>query len=257
MGGSNSSVSPSTQATLHREIDTTVINEMLYESVTNNESVTENTMENIQNLELNVKRNIGCNIETDQTINPGFMASTEQITDSFQSVTDGIMSNLRDQANSVIQKQLELGNISEANISDIKQEVNTKIENEVKAVMETNNLTKTINDAVNVQGQVINIGETICTGGEQLSFRQNITADLAAQAISKKIMKKLAGEAEEMVMEDIFGEEEGEAEETTEGGKGAMFYGAIIGGVLLVILIIVIFAMRNKKKVNMNMYKNY
>ena len=249
MGGSTSSVSPATEAVIKQEIDTSIINNMLYESVTNNEEVNENTMENVQNMELNVKRNIGCSIETDQTINPGFMASTDQIVDSFANVADGITENLRDQAKTAIQKQADLGNISDADLSDINQTVNTKIENEVRNVMEYNSLKKTVSEAVNVQGQVINIGETICTGGEKLSFRQNITADLAAQAISKKIMKKLAGEAEDE-MEGLFDEDGDEIEVIEDEGGSSMFYGLVIGGVLLVILA-VIFIMMKKMKRNM------
>ena len=48
MGGSTSSVSPATEAVIKQEIDTSIINTMLYESVTNNEEVNENTMENVQ-----------------------------------------------------------------------------------------------------------------------------------------------------------------------------------------------------------------
>ena len=248
MGGSTSSVSPATEAVIKQEIDTSIINTMLYESVTNNEEVNENTMENVQNMELNVKRNIGCSIETDQTINPGFMASTDQIVDSFANVADGITENLRDQATTAIQKQADLGNISDADLSDINQKVNTKIENEVKNVMEYNSLKKTVNEAVNVQGQVINIGETICTGGEKLSFRQNITADLAAQAISKKIMKKLAGEAEDEI-EGLFDEDD-EVEVIEDEGGSSTFYFLVLGGVSLVI-VAVIFIMMKKMKRNM------
>ena len=248
MGGSTSSVSPATEAVIKQEIDTSIINNMLYESVTNNEEVNENTMENVQNMELNVKRNIGCSIETDQTINPGFMASTDQIVDSFANVADGITQNLRDQATNAIQKQADLGNISDADLSDINQKVNTKIQNEVKNVMEYNSLKKTVSEAVNVQGQVINIGETICTGGEKLSFRQNITADLAAQAISKRIMKKLTGDAEAEI-EGLFDEDD-EVEVIEDEGGSSMFYGLVIGGVLLVILA-VIFIMMKKMKRNM------
>ena len=248
MGGSTSSVSPATEAVIKQEIDTSIINTMLYESVTNNEEVNENTMENVQNMELNVKRNIGCSIETDQTINPGFMASTDQIVDSFANVADGITENLRDQATTAIQKQADLGNISDADLSDINQTVNTKIENEVKNVMEYNSLKKTVNEAVNVQGQVINIGETICTGGEKLSFRQNITADLAAQAISKKIMKKLAGEAEDEI-EGLFDEDD-EVEVIEDEGGSSTFYFLVLGGVSLVI-VAVIFIMMKKMKRNM------
>jgi Zn finger protein HypA/HybF involved in hydrogenase expression len=209
MGGGGSS-------TIKQELNMSVVNDILYESVTNNESINENTMQNIQNMSLEIGRNIGCNIETDQTINSSFMATTQQITESFQTVSNELVSELQAQAGAALDKQSQMGNFQFGDRQNVDQKINTEIENIVKTMMETNNLTKTINKAVNVQGQNIKIGETICLDGEQLSFRQNISADLAAQAVAKNILS--AATSNKIVNEVI---SEAEASASTEAGGAA------------------------------------
>ena len=53
----------------------------------------------------------------------------------------------------------------------------------------------TIMATINIQDQTINIGETICLNGEQLSFKQNISADLAAQAVAKNVLSAISKNA--------------------------------------------------------------
>ena len=179
-GGGSTSIS--------QELNMSVVNDILYKSVTNNESINENTMQNIQGMELNVLKNVGCNISTDQTITSSFMATTEQITDSFQMVQNDLVSELQAQAGAALDKQTQMGNMQFGDKADVEQKINTEIENIVKTELETNNLTKTINESVNIQNQKINIGETICLNGEKLEFKQNISADLAAQAVAKNLL---------------------------------------------------------------------
>lgn len=179
-GGGSTSIS--------QELNMSVVNDILYKSVTNNESINENTMQNIQGMELNVLKNVGCNISTDQTITSSFMATTEQITDSFQMVQNDLVSELQAQAGAALDKQTQMGNLQFGDKANVEQKINTEIENIVKTELETNNLTKTVNEAVNIQEQKINIGETICLNGEKLEFKQNISADLAAQAVAKNLL---------------------------------------------------------------------
>ena len=181
MGGGGSS-------TINQEMNMSMVNDILYESVTNNESYTQNEMRNEQVLNLKIGRNVGCNIETDQTINSTFMATTEQISNSFQNVANDLVSSLQAGAGAALDKQTQAGNLQFGDKQNVNQKINTEIENIVKTQLETNNLTETINKAVNVQEGNIEIGETICLDGEQLSFRQNISADLAAQAVTKNIL---------------------------------------------------------------------
>jgi len=181
MGGGGSS-------TINQEMNMSMVNDILYESVTNNESYTQNEMRNEQVLNLKIGRNVGCNIETDQTINSTFMATTEQISNSFQNVANDLVSSLQAGASAALDKQTQAGNLQFGDKQNVNQKINTEIENIVKTQLETNNLTETINKAVNVQEGNIEIGETICLNGEQLSFRQNISADLAAQAVTKNIL---------------------------------------------------------------------
>ena len=181
MGGGGSS-------TINQEMNMSMVNDILYESVTKNESYTQNEMRNEQVLNLKIGRNVGCNIETDQTINSTFMATTEQISNSFQNVANDLVSSLQAGASAALDKQTQAGNFQFGDKQNVNQKINTEIENIVKTQLETNNLTETINKAVNVQEGNIEIGETICLNGEQLSFRQNISADLAAQAVTKNIL---------------------------------------------------------------------
>ena len=209
MGGGGSS-------TINQEFNMSVVNDILYESVTNNESINENTMQNIQNMNLNIERNVGCNISTDQTINSSFMATTEQITESFQNVSNELVSELQAQASAAMDKQSQAGNFQFGDRQNVNQTINTEIENEVKTMMETNNLTKTINESVNIQDQTINIGETICLNGEQLSFKQNISADLAAQAVAKNVLSAISKNA--VVNEVVV---KGESEAKAKAGGAA------------------------------------
>jgi hypothetical protein len=262
MGGGGSS-------TINQEFNMSVVNDIMYSSVTNNESINENNMQNIQNMELNILRNVGCNIETDQTITSSFMATTEQITDSFQNVENEIVSELQAQASAALDKQTQMGNLQFGDRQNVNQTINTEIENIVKTQIETNNLTKTINEAVNIQGQTINIGETICFNGEQLSFKQNISAELAAQAVAKNLLSAMTtnqtsneiitkGESAAASMAGGSAQVIESAGEAVTGVVGAVtgpMKFAIIGAVLSCIMLIIAMAMMGLSPAGQNKLK--
>ena len=262
MGGGGSS-------TINQEFNMSVVNDIMYSSVTNNESINENNMQNIQNMELNILKNVGCSIETDQTITSSFMATTEQITDSFQNVENEIVSELQAQASAALDKQTQMGNLQFGDRQNVNQTINTEIENIVKTQLETNNLTKTINEAVNIQGQTINIGETICFNGEQLSFKQNISAELAAQAVAKNLLSAMTtnqttneiitkGESAAASMAGGSAQVIESAGEAVTGVVGAVtgpMKFAIIGAVLSCIMLIIAMAMMGLSPAGQNKLK--
>lgn len=262
MGGGGSS-------TINQEFNMSVVNDIMYTSVTTNESINENNMQNIQNMELNILKNVGCNIETDQTITSSFMATTEQITDSFQNVENEIVSELQAQASAALDKQTQMGNLQFGDRQNVNQTINTEIENIVKTQLETNNLTKTINEAVNIQGQTINIGETICFNGEQLSFKQNISAELAAQAVAKNLLSAMTtnqttneiitkGESAAASMAGGSAQVIESAGEAVTGVVGAVtgpMKFAIIGAVLSCIMLIIAMAMMGLSPAGQNKLK--
>lgn len=262
MGGGGSS-------TINQEFNMSVVNDIMYTSVTNNESINENNMQNIQNMELNILKNVGCSIETDQTITSSFMATTEQITDSFQNVENEIVSELQAQASAALDKQTQMGNLQFGDRQNVNQTINTEIENIVKTQLETNNLTKTINEAVNIQGQTINIGETICFNGEQLSFKQNISAELAAQAVAKNLLSAMTtnqttneiitkGESAAASMAGGSAQVIESAGEAVTGVVGAVtgpMKFAIIGAVLSCIMLIIAMAMMGLSPAGQNKLK--
>lgn len=219
MGGGGSS-------TINQNFNMSVINDVMYNSVTRNETVNENTMQNIQGMDLKVLRNVGCNISTDQTITSSFMATTEQIAESFQQVENEIVSELQAQAGAALDKQTQMGNLQFGDRQNVNQDINTEIENIVRTNLETENLKTTINESVNVQDQTIYIGETICLNGETLSFKQNISADLAAQAVSKNIMSAIT--TNKMANEIIA---KGEATAASKAGGAAEVVDSVGGAV--------------------------
>ena len=209
MGGGASS-------TINQEFNMSVVNDMLYDSVTNNTNISQSSMENLQYLTVKVDRNVGCNISTDQTITSSFRATTEQITDSFQNVQNDIINELQAQAGAALDKQTQMGNMQFGDRQNVNQTINSEIENIVRTQMETNNLTETINKSVNIQNQEVHIGETICFNGESLNFKQNISADLAAQAVAKNLISAISTNATATSIV-----QEGEATSATMAGGAA------------------------------------
>jgi len=249
MGGGGSS-------TINQEFNMSVVNDVMYNAVTNNDSINENTMQNIQGMELNILKSVGCNITTSQEITSSFMATTEQITESFQSVENDIVNELQAQAGAALDKQTQMGNMQFGDRQNVNQTINTEIENIVKTNLETNNLTKTINEAVNIQDQTINIGEVYCFNGETLTFKQNISADLAAQAVAKNLLSavttnKMANEiiatGEATAASKAGGtaeaiESAGEAVSGVVGAVTGPMKFAIIGAVLSCVMVVIAMA---------------
>lgn len=259
MGGGGSS-------TINQEFNMSVVNDILYESVTNNTNITESSMQNIQGMSLRIERNVGCNISTDQTITSSFMATTEQITDSFQNVQNDIVNELQAQAGAALDKQTQMGNMQFGDRQNVNQTINSEIENIVRTQMETNNLTKTVNESVNIQNQEIVIGETICFNGESLNFKQNISADLAAQAVAKNLLSAIntnstatsiiqEGEATAATMAGGAAEVVEEVGEAATGILGAMtgpVKYAIIAAVICCLVIVIAMVMMGMSPAGQN-----
>jgi hypothetical protein len=209
MGGGGST-------TINQEFNMQMTNELLYNSVQNNTSIDENRMENIQDMDLQILRTVGCNVKTAQTTKSSFLSSTEHIAQSFQQVETQLASALKQQASAALDKQTQMGNFQFGDRQNINQKMDTEIENIVNTQLQTNNLKTTINDSINIQGQVIKIGEAICFDGETLSFEQDISADLAAQSVSRNLLSAVNSSS---VVNDIIAE--GEASSSTFAGGAA------------------------------------
>lgn len=179
-GGGSTSIS--------QELNMSVVNDILYKSVTNNENYTENDMQNVQKLNIKIGKLIGCDLTTEQEITSSFMATMQQITESFQMVQNDIISELQAQAGAALDKQTQMGNLQFGDKTNLEQKINTEIKTMVETQLETNNLQTTINKSINIQEQDVFINEAVCIDGNKLEFKQNISADLAAQAVAKNLL---------------------------------------------------------------------
>lgn len=244
MGGGGST-------TIKQNLNMSMLNEMLYKSVEKNESITSNDIENVQNMEIEYGTVIGCNIETEQTSESSIMTNTQQIVNSFKSVENELASAMQAQVSGALDKQTQMGNLQFGDRQNIEQNINNEIKNIVTTEMKTENLTKVINNAVNVQNQKVYIDTAICNDGETHSFKQDISADIAAQTVSQNI---LSATTQNKVINDIVAETEatlstkagGVAEVVDSVGNafsGPFMYAAIASVACALILVVALVAL--------------
>jgi len=238
MGGGGST-------TIKQNLNMSMVNEMLYSSVEKNESITSNDIENVQNMEIEYGTVIGCNIETQQTSESSIMTKTKQIVSSFKSVENDIASAMQAQVSGALDKQTQMGNLQFGDRQNIEQNINNEIKNVITTEMSSENLTNVINNAVNIQNQKVYIDAAICNDGETHSFKQDISADIAAQTVSENILSAVS---ENKVINDIVAETEaklstkagGAAEVVDSVGNafaGPFMYAAIASVVCVLILV--------------------
>lgn len=139
-------------------------------------------------MNIKIGKLIGCDLTTEQEITSSFMATMQQITESFQMVQNDIISELQAQAGAALDKQTQMGNLQFGDKTNLEQKINTEIKTMVETQLETNNLQTTINKSINIQEQDVFINEAVCIDGNKLEFKQNISADLAAQAVAKNLL---------------------------------------------------------------------
>jgi len=129
-------------------------------------------------------------------------------------VANDLVSSLQAGAGAALDKQTQAGNLQFGDKQNVNQNINTEIQTIVETQMKTKTLKETINKAVNVQEGNIEIGRTVCLDGEQLSFRQNISADLAAQAVTRNLLTAISKNS---VVQDTIAKIDAEAKSKAGG----------------------------------------
>jgi hypothetical protein len=236
MGGGGST-------TIKQNLNMSMLNEMMYSSVVNNTTSTTNIIENIQGMKINIKNNIGCKIIMEQAAEASIMSQTEQIVNNFQSIENELVSAMQSQVSGALDKQTQMGNLQFGDRQNVEQNINNEIKNIVHTELETNNLTETVNKAINIQDGEINIDNTICPNSEELVFKQNISADIAAQTVSQNILSATTNN--KVINETIT---ETEAKLTTKAGGaaevvdsiGSAFAGPMIAAAIVSVVCVVV-----------------
>jgi hypothetical protein len=188
---------PSTSQTIENTFNMEAVNNIVFEQLTTNKASATASGANIQNLKV-VLRNIkGCDMAFGQTISSEVSASTEIDAATSTEIKNDIATELAAQATAALENASQMGSELGALVSgetdqEIRTEVNQLVETNIRNVIETINISETVSESVNIQGGDLIVDGYDCTEGGQLNFNQDITAKVAAEAITKALTDSLA-----------------------------------------------------------------
>ena len=182
----------STTQNIEQTFNMSNVNKSIFEQITKNTQETAASQANIQNLRV-VMRNVkGCPVKLNQMINAETQSSSEFSADTITEIKNAITTEMKASADAAMEKSTQLGDLSSL-LSDsdqnIQQTVNMEIENIVENTITTENLNKTVAEQVSIQNGELIIDGYDCREGGQIDVSQNITAKLAADAVTGAITK--------------------------------------------------------------------
>ena len=226
---------------INQAFDLKSVNKQIYEQLTTNESISEANNTNVQNMKVKIGVT-GDNCENDfsQKIDAKTVSDTTAMPETLMDMKNQIQQKLETEASANIESMT--GGFSTA--FGNKQETTTKVKEEIENIMETTfeteNITSTVANAVNIQDGEIYIGvQGNCTKGGGIDFSQDIASEAVAQAVTAAITKGLQ---DNQVISDVLAEAEDSITAENRGpmeSLGAMFQGmwwlfAVIGIVMVV-----------------------
>ena len=185
----------STSQSIEQTFNMSNVNKSIFEQITKNTQETAASQANIQNMKV-VMRNVrGCNANFNQTIDAETQSSSEFSPETVTEIKNGITTEMKASADAAMEKSTQLGDLSSLlsdSDQDIKQTVNMEIENVVENTITTENMNKTVAEQVSIQNGQLVIDGYDCREGGQIDFSQNITAKLAAKAVTSAITKAVS-----------------------------------------------------------------
>jgi len=182
----------STTQNIEQTFNMSNVNKSVFEQITKNTQETAASQANIQNMRV-VMRNVrGCTTNLNQTIDAETQSSSEFSAETITEIKNAITTEMKASADAAMERSTQLGDLSSL-LSDsdqnIQQTVNMEIENIVENTITTENVNKTIAEQVSIQNGQLIIDGYDCREGGQIDFSQNITAKLAADAVTGAITK--------------------------------------------------------------------
>ena len=141
---------------------------------------------------------IGCNINTNQKIDSKSISTAEAATSEIVDMKKEIQNQMQQAAASNQEMLSELGSLESfvpgaKSNQNVKQHINTVVENVVETNITTENITELLSDQVNINNTELIIGGNYdCRGGRgTIDMTQDITAQLSAAAVTNMITEKI------------------------------------------------------------------
>ena len=197
-----------TSQSIENTFNFSAINENITNIITNNSSTTTATGANIQGMEINLGKIIGCDMNFSQKITSKTMASSDFTAEEIVDLQNEITNDMQAAATAALENNTEMGSElggvldgGDTNM-EITNEVNMEIQNLVETNITTTNINDTVAEQVNIQDGILNLQYYDCsdTGGK-LDFSQDIMAEVKATSImsvlkqaiqDNKILNKMA-----------------------------------------------------------------
>jgi len=186
---------PSTSQSIENTFNMSAVNESIYEEINKTATTTTASGTNIQDLTLNIQNLDGCSVSTGQKITAKTMSSSEFTKDQTTEIKNAITTEMEASASNALEQNSELGSELGALVGgdsnmDIKTEVNMEIRNLIKNTITNDTINDTVAEQVNIQGQVLNVGNCV---DSDIRLDQDIVAEVAATSITNMVTKAIAG----------------------------------------------------------------
>ena len=188
-----------TSQSIENTFNFSAISENITNIITNNSSTTTATGANIQGMEINLGKIIGCDMNFSQKITSKTMASSDFEAAEIATLQNAITTDMQAAASAALDNNTEMGSElggltdgGDTNM-EIKNSVNMEIKNLVTTNITTTNVNETVAEQVNIQNGVLNLQYYDCSDtGAQLDFSQDIMAEVKASSIMKILKKAVA-----------------------------------------------------------------
>jgi hypothetical protein len=188
-----------TSQSIENTFNFSAISENITNIITNNSSTTTATGANIQGMEINLGKIIGCDMNFSQKITSKTMASSDFEAAEIATLQNAITTDMQAAASAALDNNTEMGSElggltdgGDTNM-EIKNSVNMEIQNLVETNITTTNVNNTVAEQVNIQDGVLNLQYYDCSDtGAQLDFSQDIMAEVKATSIMKMLKEAVA-----------------------------------------------------------------
>jgi len=188
-----------TSQSIENTFNFSAISENITNIITNNSSTTTATGANIQGMEINLGKIIGCDMNFSQKITSKTMASSDFEAAEIATLQNVITTDMQAAASAALDNNTEMGSelgglMDGGDTSmEIKNSVNMEIKNLVETNITTTNVNNTVAEQVNIQDGVLNLQYYDCSDtGAQLDFSQDIMAEVKATSIMKMLKEAVA-----------------------------------------------------------------
>ena len=237
--------------TINQTFNLSAINKSVFEKITTNKSESLASQANVQNLEV-VMRNIkGCKAKFGQKIDATTQSSSQITQSQTDEIKNAITNDMKASADAAIEKATQMGNFQFGDKQNVNQEVTMAIENIIENKITTENINKAVAEQVSIQNGKLVIDGYDCREGGEISWDQDVTAKVMAEAITTSLSDAIASNE---VLNSLHAAATGKATSENkgfsdiigtlfEGLTGPMKYGIIASVVcccLLVLVMIVI-----------------